>query len=134
MCCQGSKGRSPAAIIQLPQVVESADNSLKGLALTFPIDDGVERKFGRPKVLADGSIEYRASVEHPPEINGYARDASNPCLFRPLWPACQLRMQGTKMDRNTGAIDVSMVCTCSEAAKAMLYVSVPDCEGCPFRR
>jgi hypothetical protein len=123
---------------RLPQAVYGANtphNPLKSLGATLPVDDGVVRKFGRPQVLDDGSIQYPPGDEHPPEINGYARDENNPFLFHPLWPECLLRMQGTRLDRKSGAINVSMVCNSPEAKDHfMKYVKHTDCEGCPFRK
>jgi hypothetical protein len=137
--CNDKPGPSQAAIDRILSKIPTsvhAGVSLKNLGFTLPPDDGLVRLYPRPKFHEDGSIEYtNGGGAPPPEINGYKRDSHNPRLFHPIWPECVMRMQGTKMDRKTGAIDLVMVCNHPEVKDHfMKNVPADACVGCPSRK
>lgn len=139
-CCnENAKAPSQASIDRILDSIPPSVHfgvSLKDLGFTLPPDDGVHRLYPRPKFHEDGSIEYtNGGGDPPPEINGYKRDALNPRLYHPIWPECALRMQGTKMTRKTGAIDVVMVCNNPEVKEHfMRNVTAETCVNCPLRK
>lgn len=140
-CCDGKpvdaadqKERLAKIMSKLPQAVYAGPDEVVGLRYAMPMDDGVQRPFGRPTILADGSIEYpKGDTKPPAEINGYRRDTDNPWLFHPLWPQCSLRMCGVKLDRKTGEIDIRMACNHPQAPQFQKFVTVDVCDGCPLR-
>lgn len=100
-------------------------------------DDGKERMYSFPKIHDDGTVEYDrkgTEPEPPPDIRGYRRDADNPFLFHPAWPDCSFRMQGARIDQNTGALQLVMVCNHPEAEHFGKYVSAVNCDECPVRK
>lgn len=104
--------------------------------LTLPQQDGIQRKYRRPFIHPDGSIEYpklSGDTEPPADIDGYERDATNPWHFRPLWPTCEARMQGTKMFP-TGCIDVQSYCNQPTAPTYQKLVTYAACITCEHKK
>jgi len=126
----GSVTPSDAPGIQIVYGAKQFKNPLQVLMNAVPRVAG--RLFKPPKVHEDGSIEYEKADAQPPEISGYQRDAENPFLFRPLWPACRKGMYGLKANLD-GAVDVNVVCNCSQAETYQKKVLVETCLGCPFK-
>jgi hypothetical protein len=148
-CCDGNSEATQATtqkeqiekiLASLPAVVhghyETGGHQLQGLRYTIPPPDGVQRTYGRPEFLQDGSIQYPTQDGPPPaEINGFFRDEKNSFLFHPLWGECFLRMQGSKLDPKTGEITVRMVCNNPEAiGNFQKFVTAQQCAHCPVRR
>jgi hypothetical protein len=106
-------------------------NSNVNLASTLP-RDSIERQFQRPVFAKDGSFEYPRTGDVPPdEVDGYQRDPENGWRFVPVWPACRLRLMGTRMKPN-GCIEI--VAMCNNPAlpifgKPVICQTCTDCEA-----
>jgi hypothetical protein len=123
---------------KLPQVVHAQyrvnGHPLAALVFTLLTDAPPGSRYAAPVVLSDGSIEYaRVDGDPPPDIDGYERCQDNPWKFLPLWPACAVRMQGTRRERS-GAIDVVMLCQHPEHERFGKPVKYVGCSACPLRR
>lgn len=98
------------------------------------VGEDVAQGYSRPAVHDDGSIEYTPveGVKQPRDLEGFERDASNPYLFRPLWPLCDKRLYGSQRNRKTGEINLKMICGHSESTHHRRMVGVQACLTCPL--
>jgi hypothetical protein len=56
------------------------------------------RSFGRGRLLADGTIQYKKKGwEPPPCPEGFSRDPRDPWHFLPEWPPCDFRIKTSYM-------------------------------------
>ena len=92
------------------------------------------KTFGRGRILADGSIQYRKKGWEPPPVpNGYVRDPKDPWHFLPEWPACDQRLRTTLM-KKCGALHLLIICNNPEAPTHRQELTVDVCKGCPFKK
>lgn len=99
----------------------------------LPSATPVQRSFGQPKLLADGSLVYpKTGWEPPPPHPGYKPKPDDPWTFIPTWPACSFREPSNRV-KPCGCLDVRMICTSEKSGHLNQRVTPAICSACPLR-
>ena len=102
-------------------------------------DPIVERDFGQPKLLKDGTLVYkRQGFEPPPPHNGYRRKSEDirsddAWVFVPIFLPCRYRTM-VNGSRPCGCIQINHVCVHSECKHYRSDIDPGKCAGCPLRQ
>jgi hypothetical protein len=96
-------------------------------------DPKVIRKWSKPTVHKDGSIEYTQNEAEPPEIEGYSRDPNNPRRLKPCWPPCAWRILRVWRADN-GSVKITCGCVNPTSGhKPHEDVTLENCKTCARR-